>query len=261
MEYMTKESIQNRLNEHYEIAKTQGEVFAVFLQGSQNYITDKFFKNSDVDSKGIFIPTKREICLGYDISKPELILENEEHLDRYDVRKFVSLLKKPSINNLEILFSDYFVINETYKGFHEELVSIREEIARANEKQFLMATAGMSQQDLKKISNRTGNQDSDIEKYGYSRKRLSNVIRFNETVKKYISGAGFQECLRAMDQELIYKIRRTEFYGLEEALKLAEEKHNETYALMSEFEATETNAESVEKLNSILIELLSTRFK
>lgn len=261
MNYMTKESIQNRLNEHYEIAKSQGEVFAVFLQGSQNYITDKFFENSDVDSKGIFIPTKAEICLGTDISKPEMILENQEHLDRYDFRKFVNLLKKPSINNLEVLFSDYFVVNEAYKEFFDELISIREEIARSNEKQFLMATAGMSHQDLKKISNRTGNQDADIEKYGYSRKRLSNVIRFNETVKKYISGASFQECLRAMDQELIYKVRRTELYSLEEALKIAEEKHAETSALMNEFSPTEQRKETIEKLDSILIELLSTRFK
>ena len=47
MNYMSKEAIMNRLQEHYEYAENRanGEVFAIFLQGSQNYIDDNSYGN------------------------------------------------------------------------------------------------------------------------------------------------------------------------------------------------------------------------
>lgn len=260
MSYMTKEAINERLQEHYDEASKRGELYGVFLQGSQNYIDDLFFINSDVDSRAVYIPSKKDIFLGRDISTSELILENSEHIDRFDVRKFVELLKKPGINNYEAIFSEYFIINEKYKEIHQKLVSMREDLARADEKKFLMATMGLSMRDSKNLQSRTGGEDEDISKYGYSRKRLSNIMRFCETAKMYAKGADFESCLKSVDQELIYAVRREELYNLEEALVIAEKCDKELYRLAHDFEG-ESNKEVLDELDDLLVELLELSIK
>lgn len=225
LNYMTKKSIMDRLQEHYNIAKEKenGEIFAIFLQGSQNYINDFFSEDSDVDSRAIYLPKMKDICLNIDISQPELILENGEHIDRFDIRKFLKLIQTPGINNYESLFTEYAIVNPKYKSFYDRLVDIRENIVRVNEKKFLMATSGLSKRDMLSLQKRTGGEDYDIKNFGYSRKRLSNIIRFNKTIKAYLDNKPFSDCLKSMDQELIHKIRRTEHYTLEEALEIAEQ--------------------------------------
>lgn len=260
MSYMTKKAIMERMKEHYDEANKKGELFGIFLQGSQNYIDDMFFEGSDVDSRAIYLPGKKEICLGKDISKPEMILDNEEHIDRFDIRKFVGLLKKPGINNYEALFTEYYVINDKYKEFYEELVKLRERIVRANEKGFLMATMGISMRDFKALQKRSGGEDHDIEKYGYSRKRLSNIMRFNATAVAYANGEDFLSCLRAMDQELIHKVRRTEFYSLDEALSIAEKCDKKTHELAKDFK-DDSDDSALDELDDLIVELLSTRFQ
>lgn len=255
---MDKQSIAKRLEEQYGIASKEGVLLGVFLKGSQNYIKDMFFEGSDVDSKAIIIPTKREILLGKDVSKSEIILDNNEQIDRYDIRKYFEVLKKPGINNWETLFTEHYFLNKGFAELYEELIAIREEISRIDEKGFLMATMGISMRDLKTLQNRTGSQDAEIERYGYSRKRLSNIMRFNETVKAYVKGAPFSECLRSMDQELINKVRRTEMYSSEEALEIAEKCDSETKQIATDFQGSR-NTETLEKMDDLLVKFLSTQ--
>lgn len=63
MNYMNKESIMDRLREHYEFAQKDitGNIFGIFLQGSQNYINELFSKDSDVDSRAICTTKKRNM--------------------------------------------------------------------------------------------------------------------------------------------------------------------------------------------------------
>lgn len=259
MSYMTKESIMNRLHEHYEEAEKKGELFGVFLRGSQNYIDDLFLEGSDVDSLAVYLPNKKDICLAKDISQPELILSNGEHIDRFDIRKFISLLKKPRINNYETLFSEYFIINEKYEDYYNKLIEMREKISRSNEKAFLMSIMGITQRDLKHLQKRSGGEDYDIEKYGYSRKRLSNIMRFNETAKLYIDGANFESCLKSMNQQLIYDVRRTNYFNLSEALIIAEKCNTEVYKLAKDFNGKSDNS-VFDELDNFLVNLLSTKF-
>lgn len=258
---MKKEDIMDRLQEHYDIAEEKGELFGIFLQGSQNYIDDLFLKDSDVDSRAVYIPSTRDICLGRDISKPEIILENKEHIERFDLRKFASLLKKPGINNYQALFTDYFIINDKYKDLYEEFVEIRERLVRANPSKFLMSTMGISNRDFTHLQKRTGGEDQDIEDYGYSRKRLGNIMRFNKTVKTYINGAKFIDCLRAMDQELTYSVRRTELFNLEEALEIAEKADRETYMIAKRYEHGEEDSSVLSELDDLVVKTLSSTFK
>lgn len=248
----------DRLKEHYEIAEKngKGEMFAIFLQGSQNYIDDLFFEGSDIDSRAIYLPNIKDTYLGRDISDTELILDNQEHIDRFDIRKFLSLITTPGINNYECLFTEYAIVNPKYKSFYDELICIREKLARVNEKKFLMSTMGISRRDLIDLQKRVGGEDYDIETFGYSRKRLSNIMRFNLVIKAYLDNKDFSDCLKAMDQELIYKIRRTEFYTLEQAVKIAESTDKETKELAYNFKETPIDTDTIEKVEDIIVRLM-----
>lgn len=255
MSYMNKKSIMNRLQENYEFAKDKanGEIFAIFLQGSQNYIDDKFLEESDVDSRAVYIPNKKDVCLGKDISLPTLVLDNGEHIDRFDIRKFLKLIKTPGISNYENLYTEYYVINPKYKKYHNDLMKIREHIVHFDEKKFLMATMGVSKRHLDDLQSRNGGEEYDIDNFGYSRKRLANIIRLNETVKAYLDDKPFSECLKSMDQNLIYKIRKTECYTLNQALELAEKVDKETKELAYNFKSLKNK--DYQKISSELDEI------
>lgn len=255
--YLTKKSIQKRIEEHAKEIKS--EFFGIFLQGSQNYIDDLFYKSSDIDSRVILLPNKKQICLGEDISQSELILDNKEHIDRFDIRKFLELIKTPGINNYEVLFTEYYLINPKYETFYHKLRSIREEVVRIDEKKFVMSTMGISMRDFKALEKRTGGEDYDIETLGYSRKRLANIMRFNKTLKAYIAGKDFSNCLKAMDQNLIHKVRRTEYYSYDEAIKTAEETNKETKELAMKHPKSIKNDKVINDLDDIIVEILSMR--
>ena len=272
--YNTKEEIKSRLSEHYQFVKERvdGEMVAVFLQGSQNYIDDMFHESSDVDSRAIFLPDKKSLFLGQDLSKPDAVLPNKELIGRFDVRKYLSSLKRPGINNYESLFTEYRVVNPKYKKFYEDLQEIRESVVRIDEKGFLMSLMGIGGRDYKVLEKSHGGQEFDIENFGYSRKRLANILRFNKTAKAYIENKPFKECLQAMDQEEIYEIRRTHYYSVpdkhqipyyshERALELAQAAHEETTKLAKEFQAKRRDTVTEEKLEDIFVSLLDKSLK
>lgn len=260
MGYMTKDSIMKRLKEHYHEASKYGNLVGIFLQGSQNYVDDSFLESSDIDSFAIYMPNEREICLGIDISRPDLIMDNGEVITVKDVRSFIGLLRKPSVNNFEPLFTEYYYINEEYQDFYESLVDIRERIVRHDKKKFLMAVMGISQRDIKRMTKASPGEEEDIKTYGYSRKRLANILRYELVSSMYISGAPFTSCLKAMDQELIKKIRTEEIYELTEATELAKTTSEQTTRTAKRF--AETSDDSVlGELEDILVDILSRQFK
>ena len=259
MGYMTKDSIMKRLREHYHEASKYGDLVGIFLQGSQNYVDDSFLESSDIDSFAIYMPNKREICLAKDISRPDLTMDNGEVITRKDVRSFIGLLGKPSVNNFEPLFTEYYYINEEYQDFYESLVDIRERIVRHDKKKFLMAVMGISQRDIKRMT-KASPEEEDIKTYGYSRKRLANILRYELVSSMYISGAPFTSCLKAMDQELIKKIRTEEIYELTEALELAKTTSEQTTRTAKRY--AEMSDDSVlGELEDILVDTLSRQFK
>lgn len=247
--YMTKESIMNRLKEHYNAVESSAdqELFGIFLRGSQNYIDTKFLETSDVDSVAVLLPTKRELVLGIDSSRKDLSL-NDEKISRFDVRKLFQLFNKSSIVNFEVLFTEYFIVNEKYIEYYNELVKMRESIARLDEKKFLMSTNGESSRRMKSIKRKDD-----------YKKELANILRLNATVKAYIAGKDFKDCLKAMDEEFIYKIRTTDLYSYDEAIQLAEVVDNQTRISTYEFknEGGKNVNEHRARLDDLLVEIVS----
>lgn len=131
-------TVPEKLVRDYEYAKgIYGEqILGVFLYGSQNYGIAT--EESDVDVKAIYIPTLREVAANNPLISEELKI-SDEHIEVKDIRLMSQMWKKGSINFLEILFTDYFVINPLYCEDWEKVLRIRNLITEKTKDKTLAA--------------------------------------------------------------------------------------------------------------------------
>lgn len=220
-----KKFIQNRVQEHYEEACSLGrEVVGVWLNGSQNYGVDIYTDEyqSDVDTKCIVLPNIDEIVKGLPPYSHTHVTAKNEHIDIKDIREMFKMFKKQNSSYIEILFTDYYVINPKYKDLVQELMDHAENIAHININLSLKCFVGTSKQKLKNLEHPFPNAIEKIKKYGYDPKQLHHLVRINEMICKYGEGRPYQECLKtstprwlielktnANHDEIINKIRST----------------------------------------------------
>lgn len=209
MTYTTKESVQRRVEQHYDKAVSLGyEIFGCFAQGSMNYGDELFDEDSDVDTKCLVIPSFVEICLN---KKPVSFthnMENGEHLDIKDIRLYLQLFKKQNVNIVEILFTQFYKINPKYEPIMKKLWDNRELIARYVEARALNCMVGMIYEKQKALCHPYPTLIEKIEKYGYDGKQLSHAMRILDLMKSYCLGIKYQYCLEPTDGELLMMIKR-----------------------------------------------------
>jgi predicted nucleotidyltransferase len=83
-----EEKIMKRVNSHYEhLCKHGVDVLAVGLYGSQNYEMD--LPTSDIDTKAILLPTKKQIITGAIAPSKEYhpVPGEEDQIDVKDLRQ------------------------------------------------------------------------------------------------------------------------------------------------------------------------------
>lgn len=225
MRYKTKEEVMNRVKEHYDAAvKLYGErVLGVFLQGSWNYGDALCDENSDVDTKCIVLPTFEDFCLGKKPVSTTHILENGEHLDAKDLRLYIDCFKKQNVNFVEILFTEYKVVNLLYESQWARLVDAREQIGRYDIKRALNCIAGMCYEKDKALCHPYPTLIEKLEKYGYDGKQLSHCMRMVSFMELYLAGASYQTCLTLANNETLLgqlrKVKRNKVGNLEWAKK------------------------------------------
>ena len=218
MNYKTKEEVQKRVQEHYDWAVGAGyEVVGVFLQGSWNYGPDMTDEESDVDTKCLVLPSFRDFCLGKKMVSTTHVMENNEHCDVKDLRLYIDCFKKQNINFVEILFTDYLVLNPKYEKYLKPLLDNREEVARYDVARALNCMVGMAYEKQKAMCHPYEGLKEKIEKYGYDGKQLSHCMRSAEVMQKYMAGAPYKECLTTNYGKLLTKVKRNQMYSLEEA--------------------------------------------
>jgi hypothetical protein len=120
----------------------------------------------------------------------------------------MAVIKKMNISYIELLFSDYVIINPKYEKIIKVLFEKREEIARAHQNQFVRCLAGMSMEKRKALCHPYPNLIEKIEKYGYDGKQLSHCARLNEFIIKYMSGIPVKDCYKATDKEKIMNYKK-----------------------------------------------------
>jgi predicted nucleotidyltransferase len=170
--------IRNRYN---EIAATYGEdnLLGIFLYGSQNYGIST--ETSDVDTKAIIIPTFEDLCLRAPVSK-ELHYDDGSHCEVKDIRELVKMFKGQNINFLEIMYTDYCLINPKYNRLWKELiVNNREKIAGMDRRKAIMSMTGQAIHTLKQ-DNKNG-------------KKFANALRLHYFLATYLTGESYGNCL------------------------------------------------------------------
>ena len=208
--------IFTRMFEHLEVVKDEFEWVGLFLQGSQNYNLD--YEESDIDTKLIVLPTFENICLNDKSISTTRILENNEHIDIKDIRSMIKCFKKQNINFIEVLFTDYFILNPKYEQIWIEFILHNEEIAHYNNYTAISCMAGMIMEKYKALEHPYPTTKDKIDKYGYDPKQYSHIARVNLFLENYIKGKSYRECLIPNKNEIkdLLEIKKGE-RSLEEA--------------------------------------------
>jgi hypothetical protein len=202
-----------RVQDHYDEALKYfkpEEIVGVFLQGSQNYGLD--YENSDVDTKLIVVPSFKDICLNKKPVSTTHIRANDEHTDWKDIRLYMETFRKQNLNFLEILFTDFYIINPMYKEQWDRLIAAREQIARMNPHRAVKSMKGIAMEKYHAMEHRYPAKVDIIDKYGYDGKQVSHLDRVDDYLERYIFGTPYADCLiptsdrqpRMMD----YKLQR-----------------------------------------------------
>ena len=136
----TKTAILNRLKVHWDYAAQyfdEDRFLGIFLYGSQNYGTE--LKKSDIDSKIILLPTFNDFCLSPEMVSKEITLSCGEKIDIKDIRLFRQNCMKHSINYIETLFTEYYILNPKYENlFKLYFINNREDIAHCDQEKAIL---------------------------------------------------------------------------------------------------------------------------
>lgn len=260
-----EEKIMKRLQEHYNYLQAKGfEIVFLALQGSQNYGLDIYEDDymSDIDTKAVVLPTFGDFVNEKKGYSNTLILSNNEHIDVKDIRVMFECFKKQNINFLEILFTNFKIINPKYKDLIEPLFENAELIAHLNTNQALRCMAGMSMEKLKALQHPYPGIIDKIEKYKYDPKQLHHILRMNDFIKEYIKNVSFKECLISKRSLYLKEIKKG-ILPVDEAVKLATETDEDTKKIKDKYvlERDNINCDAVDVLTHIKFKILSKSLK
>ena len=218
-------TVMERVQEHFEDAKTlfpEDRIVGIFLQGSQNYSLD--LPSSDVDTKLIVVPTFQDIALNSKPVSTTHVRANDEHIDLKDIRLYVETFRKQNLNFLEILFTDYFIVNPLYAEQWNRLVEAREAIAHMNMYRAVKSMKGVALEKFHAMEHPYPTKLDLIERYGFDGKQVHHLIRVDDYLTRYINGETYKDCMRPSSHlvEHMLKYKRHEI-PLEQARKEAKE--------------------------------------
>ena len=251
--------------EEFEKCYPNLEWFALVIQGSQNYGLDIYTEEykSDIDTKMLVIPSLEDIVYNKKPISTTYILPNNEHTDIKDIRLYFDNFKKQNINFVEILFSNYYIINSKYQDLWDELIKNRENIAHYNYNQTLRCIAGMSMEKKKALCHPYPTIKEKIDKYGYDGKQLHHIIRMNDFIYAYTHNKLYKECLTYLPHKELMMEAKLNKFSLEKALELAEFFDNQTKEMKDFYlkEPEEINQDALNTLNKVQYEVIKRKIK
>lgn len=262
---MNDNQIMNRLQEHLESVLNEHPVnwFVICLQGSQNYgLADE---ESDIDSKLLVIPSLKELTLNTKtLNKVHIMEDNDEHCDIKDVREYFKIFRKSNINFVEILFTDYWIVNEKYQDLWLDLRRHAEDLARYNPYAAVSCMKGMASEKLHALCHEYPSRMPWIEKYGFDPKQLSHLFRIKYFVDAYIAGLPYRDCIYLKDSEKRERLLDVKRTGLNLTLSCAKELAEDCFETISktinEFRQVNLNKPDKELdkyLDDLLYDLIS----
>lgn len=199
-------TVMDRVKEHYNEALAyfpEDRIVGIFLQGSQNYGLATL--QSDVDTKLIVTPTFRDIAMNRKPVSTTHIRANEEHIDFKDIRLYIQTFRKQNLNFLEILYTDFAIVNPIYEKQWNRLVESREAITHFNPYRSVQSMKGIALEKYHAMEHEYPSKIEVLKKYGYDPKQLHHLVRVEDYFGRYINGESYESCLDPgpMKQELI----------------------------------------------------------
>lgn len=201
----TMERLEEHLAEAYDYFP-KDRVIGIFLQGSQNYGLE--LPTSDVDTKLIVAPTFEDIAFNKKPQSTTHIRENEEHIDFKDIRLYMQTFRKQNLNFLEILFTDYKIINPMYADEWNKLVAARERIAHMNRYRAVQSMKGIALEKYHALKHPYPSKLEVLAKYGYDPKQLHHLLRVEDYLERYINGESYEKCLRPTNPEFLLDVKK-----------------------------------------------------
>ena len=195
-----KEFIFKRLQEDFDTVELMGKnqgftCIGVFLRGSQNYNLDD--EQSDIDSLAVVLPNLDNLIKGYKVSI-EHHNEDDSHVDIKDIRYFFDSLKKQNPSYLEMMVTDYYVLNSDWESLWNDfwnmkhlpgewgVLSYREAICCYHPYRALQSIYGDMKSKYKNLFHDAPHSHEDIEKYGYCLKDFHHLNRMRDILVGYI---------------------------------------------------------------------------
>ena len=230
---MTEMELTARLYEHWEDALKlypKERIVALVLQGSQNYGLDD--AESDVDTKLLLVPTLDEIIFNKKPVSTTHVRENDEHIDAKDIRLYWQCFRKGNPNFVEVLFTDYYIVNPMYADLWEEMRDTREQVARVNPLVACKAMMGMVQEKYHAMEHRYPSRAEIVDKFGYDPKQLQHLIRMADFLEQYVNNVESYKNILTLQwadhlwghefyRSWLMRVKRGKEYDLEEARKIA----------------------------------------
>jgi hypothetical protein len=201
-------NIMARVQEHYDEALQyfpEDRIVGIFLQGSQNYGLE--VPGSDVDTKLIVTPTFEEIAFNKKPFSTTHVRENDEHIDFKDIRLMLGTFRKQNLNFLEILFTDFKIVNPMYEHEWNRLVDNNEKIAHYNPYLAVKAMKGVAMEKFHALKHPYPAKLAVLEKHGYDPKQLHHLLRIEEYISRYINGDRYIDCLFPQDTEYLKAVK------------------------------------------------------
>ena len=228
MKLSTMERVKEHLEEAFE-RFPEDRVVGIFLQGSQNYGLET--PNSDVDTKLIVTPTFKDIAMNHKPVSTTHVRANEEHTDWKDIRLYIQTFRKQNLNFLEILFTDFAIVNPIYEKQWSRLVQARERIVRFNPYRSVQSMKGIALEKYHAMEHEYPSKVEVLKKYGYDPKQLHHLVRVEDYLERYINGEDYKSCLNPgkLKQELI-EIKMGK-YNLREARLIADKAKSHVEAM------------------------------
>jgi len=228
--------IFSRLKSDYDYCVAQGyEVVGVFLFGSQNY--NMHTPESDIDVKAMVIPKIDDIVWGNtDVSK-KVVRDNGE-LVIYDIASIHKSIKKQSINFVEILFTEYKIMNPEYAHLYAPMFEKNEGIADLNTFKAVHCTLSMAQNKYKMLFSELPSNADRVKKAGYDYKALAEILRLEDFLQTRISGIPYHVSLISTNVLYLRRIKQyQEVFTPDQVLKIADKTMNWIKTRVDNFDA------------------------
>ena len=147
-----------------------------------------------------------------------------EQIDVKDIRVMMEMWKKQNQSYLEILFTDYKIINPKYKSYLKEILDMKNDIIQLNPPQLARCIKGMSGEKVVALEHEYPATVEKIKKFGYDPKQLASIVRLTHLIENlFDKNMNFKDAILYTDDDLrnyMLNIKKGKI-ELEEARELA----------------------------------------